>query len=40
MSEAVISLGGKKKSPMTNPVKQIIPDGGNLNSVLCGFSYS
>ncbi len=37
MSEEVIKLGGKKKSIFMDKVKEILPDGGNLNLCLtCG----
>ena len=37
MAEEAIKLGGKKKSYFIDKVKQIIPDGGNLNLCLtCG----
>jgi len=37
MSEAAIKLGGKKKSTLLDMVKEILPDGGNLNACLtCG----
>ena len=37
MSDDVIALGGKKKSMLIEEVKNLIPDGGNLNLCLtCG----
>ena len=37
MSEAAIKIGGKKKSTLLDTVKEILPDGGNLNACLtCG----
>ena len=37
MSDDVIALGGKKKSMLIDEVKNLIPDGGNLNLCLtCG----
>jgi ferredoxin len=37
MSEAAIKLGGKKKSTILETVKEILPEGGNLNACLtCG----
>ena len=37
MSEDIIALGGKKKSMFIDKVKEILPDGGNLNLCLtCG----
>ena len=34
MAEDAIKLGGKKKSLFIDKVKEIIPDGGNLNLCL------
>lgn len=37
MSEAAIKLGGKRKSMFMDKVKELLPEGGNLNSCLtCG----
>ena len=37
MAEAAIKLGGKKKSIFMDEVKELLPDGGNLNLCLtCG----
>jgi len=34
MGEAAIKLGGKKKSIFMDKVKELLPDGGNLNLCL------
>ena len=37
MTETTIKLGGKKKSTFMDKVKEILPEGGNLNLCLtCG----
>ena len=37
MAEEAIKLGGKRKSTFRDKVKELIPDGGNLNLCLtCG----
>ena len=37
MPEEIIALGGKKKSMLIDEVKNLIPEGGNLNLCLtCG----